>query len=57
MYQLINTEKLACLRRRLAVGADAAMRAALTHLLEKETESRHVGRHANRSAPAGVKRK
>jgi hypothetical protein len=38
MYKPVNMEKLACLRRRLAIEADAAMMAALTHLWEKETE-------------------
>ena len=38
MYQPVSMEKLACLRRRLAIEADAAMTAALTHLWEKETE-------------------
>jgi ABC-type Na+ transport system ATPase subunit NatA len=37
-YLLVNTKKLACLRKRLAIEADAAILAALTHLLEKETE-------------------
>jgi hypothetical protein len=38
MYQLISTEKLACLRRRLAIEADSAITTALTHLWDKETE-------------------
>jgi hypothetical protein len=38
MYQPVSMEKLACLRRRLASEADAAMMAALNHLWEKETE-------------------
>jgi hypothetical protein len=38
MYQAVSMEKLACLRRRLAVEADSEMTAVLTHLLEKETE-------------------
>jgi hypothetical protein len=38
MYQPVSMEKLACIRRRLATEADAAMTAALTHLREKETE-------------------
>ena len=38
MFQPVRMEKLACLRRRLAVEADAAITAALTHLWEKETE-------------------
>lgn len=38
MYQPVSMEKLACLRRRLAFEADAAIMAALTHLCDKETE-------------------
>jgi hypothetical protein len=38
MYQPVSMEKLACIRRRLSVEADAAITVALTHLLEKETE-------------------
>jgi hypothetical protein len=38
MYQPINMEKLACLRRRLATESDAAMTAVLTYLWDKETE-------------------
>jgi hypothetical protein len=38
MYHPVSMEKLACLRRRLAIEADAVMMAALTHLWEKETE-------------------
>jgi hypothetical protein len=41
MYQAVSMEKLACLRRRLAVEADSAMTAVLTHLLEKENFYRH----------------
>ena len=38
MYQAVSMEKIACLRRRLAVEANSATTASLTHLLEKETE-------------------
>jgi hypothetical protein len=38
MYQFVNMEKLACLRRRLAIEADTAITSTLTHLWEKETE-------------------
>ena len=38
MYQPVSMEKLARLRRRLAVEADAAITAVLTHLWHKETE-------------------
>jgi hypothetical protein len=38
MDQIITLEKIACLRRRLAIEVDVAMTAALTRLLEKETE-------------------
>jgi signal transduction histidine kinase len=38
MYHRVNIEKLACLRRRLAVEADKGMMSALTRLWEKETE-------------------
>jgi hypothetical protein len=38
MYQAVSMEKLVYLRRRLAVEADSAITALLTHLLEKETE-------------------
>jgi hypothetical protein len=38
MYEPISMEKLACLRRRLVVEADAAIMAGLTNLWVKETE-------------------
>jgi hypothetical protein len=38
MYQPVGMEKLACLRRRLAAEADAAITAVLTYLWDKETE-------------------
>jgi hypothetical protein len=38
MYLPVGMEKLACLRRRLAAEADAAITAVLTHLWDKETE-------------------
>ena len=38
MYQFVSIEKLACLRKRLAIEADSAIKTTLTHLLEKEIE-------------------
>jgi len=38
MYHSVSIEKLACLRRRLAVEADKGTMSALTRLWEKETE-------------------
>ena len=36
MYECVNMERLACLRKRLAIEADSAIKTTLTHLLEKE---------------------
>lgn len=38
MFHPVSIEKLACLRRRLAVEADKGMMSVLTRLWEKETE-------------------
>lgn len=36
MYECVNMERLACLRKRLAIEADSAIKTTLTHLFEKE---------------------
>jgi hypothetical protein len=38
MYPFVSMKRIACLRGRLAIEADAAMTAALTRLWEIETE-------------------
>jgi hypothetical protein len=38
MYECVSMERLACLRKRLAIEADSAIKTTLTHLLEKEIE-------------------
>jgi len=38
MYECVSMERLACLRKRLAIEADSAIKTTLTHFLEKEIE-------------------
>jgi hypothetical protein len=38
MYECVSMERLACLRKRLAIEADSVIKTTLTHLLEKEIE-------------------